>query len=94
MSKTSYTEMALSGKFKPNGEDLEYLQDLIAEIRKNPAEALKGAEEVLEELQEELLKKGLCPECAEEYQEKLRYAATSEEPPEYEKFCSCGWKQK
>ena len=94
MSKTSYTEMALSGKFKPNGEDLEYLQDLIAEIRKNPAEALKGAEEVLEELQEELLKKGLCPECAEDYQERKTFSGSSLEPPEYEQFCCCGWKQK
>ena len=89
---TSDTYLALDDRFTKEFEEIEQLEMIKGEILLNPTLAVKGINQIIEKIKEEVLKKGLCQECGKEYSQRKTFSGSSEEPPEYEAFCSCGWR--
>ena len=90
---TSDTYLALDDRFETTKGDLEHVQMVKAEILLNPTLAIKGLNKIEVRIKESLYQQGLCPECGDEFAERKTFSGTNLEPPEYEKYCGCGWRE-
>lgn len=73
--------------------DMDELQEAKKEIKANPELINEYIDTIIADMKKAKLSAGLCPDCENELQSRLKYGGTNTTPPQYESFCSCGYKE-
>lgn len=73
--------------------DMEELREAKKEIKANPELINEYINNIIADMKKAKLSAGLCPDCENELQSRITHHGTETTPPEYEVYCSCGYKE-